>query len=92
MSKYRKKPVIIEAIRWTGENEEEIIEFCTDKLAFISDGGFLNGHKTLFIRTPESSSSNLFQASEGDYVIKGIAGEYYACKPDIFEKTYDKID
>lgn len=83
MSKYRKKPVIIEAVQWTGENAKEIIGFC-DAFAFFNKG-------ELFLKTPENKE-NLFEATKGDFIIKGISGEVYACKPDIFEKTYDKID
>ena len=91
--KFRKKPIIIEAMQWTGENLEEIMKFiespftydestiyCTKK--FIYDGNELK------INTLEGTMI----ASVGDYIIKGVNGEFYPCKPDIFEKTYEKVE
>ena len=81
MAKYRKKPVEIEAIQWNGENLREILWFSKD--AFIDQDSF-----TLKIETLEG----VMTANKGDYIIKGVNGEFYPCKPDIFEKTYDKVD
>lgn len=78
--KYRKKPVIIEAIQWNGENKSEILSFA-NKSAYITAGG-------LTINTLEGN----MKASVGDYIIKGVNGEFYPCKPDIFEKTYEKVE
>lgn len=75
---YRKKPVVIEAIQWNGENLQEILKWVGDK-AYYSDG--------LYIKTLEGD----LKASIGDFIIKGIKGEFYPCKPDIFEKTYEPI-
>lgn len=79
--KYRKKPVEIEAIQYTGTGEsfEEIDEFVNGYLYVEDDKPFI---KTL--------EGNMF-ISVNDYVIKGIQGEFYPCKPDIFEKTYDLV-
>lgn len=88
----RKKPVEVEVCKWTGENWDEIQNFCGD-VAYkdvIQDGmdcGMPNLVSALFIYTLEGSH----QANIGDYIIKGINGEFYPCKPDIFEKTYDII-
>lgn len=79
MGKFIKKPVIIEAIQWTGDNKLEISEFVQDserKYDFQEDA--------LFIHTLEGS----MRASVNDYIIKGVSGEFYPCKPEIFEKTY----
>lgn len=76
----RKKPVEVEAVQWTGENLEEIREFCGDKLQFV--------FSSIYINTLEGSH----RVSLGDYVIKGVKGEFYPCKPDIFETTYGRID
>jgi len=76
--KYRKKPVEIDAIRWTGDNKLEIFDFCN--MSYIND-------QELRIQTLEGSMI----ASVGDYIIKGVMGEFYPCKPDIFEMTYEKI-
>ena len=85
--KATKKPVTITAIIWTGDNQEEISKFCTDinsgSKAYYHDI-YSNGNYTLKIRTLEGDHI----ANIGDYIIKGIKGEFYPCKPDIFKETY----
>ena len=88
--KYRKKPVVIEAIQWTGLNLNEIIEFVGDDLIYsICDTAWEVGkgrpHVFMEIKTLEGNH----KVSEKDYIIKGVQGEFYPCKPDIFEKTYE---
>jgi len=73
-----KKPVKIEAIKWTGDNVKEIQDFVDDG----SSGLDVDGNMT--IQTLEGCHT----ATVGDMIIKGIHGEQYPCKPDIFEKTY----
>lgn len=89
--KYRKKPVVIEAVKWDGKNFDEISHFTGD----------WHGHKKnhedaeelalksgdLFITTLEGT----MQASTGDFIIKGVKGEFYPCKPEIFEMTYEPV-
>lgn len=79
--KYRKKPIIIDAIKYDGTLESIVPlgmpEVCQD---FISDD--------LIIPTLEGD----MKANKGDYIIKGIKGEFYPCKPDIFEACYEKVD
>ncbi len=75
--KYRKKPVIIEAIQFNG-NFDEIEKFVG------GDAEFRDGK--LLIATLEGP----LRASNFDWIIKGIKGEFYPCKPDIFEQTYEK--
>jgi hypothetical protein len=86
VKKYRKKPVVIEAIQWTGKNENEVSLFCQNcywdgELPISEESG------VLVVKTLEGHHI----ASFGDYIIKGVNGEFYPCKPDIFEKTYDKV-
>lgn len=81
MNKYRKKPVVIEAIIFDGNNHDEIAFFC-NKWSSSNDKGELT------IRTLEGQHI----ASIGDYIIKGVKGEFYPCKPDIFELTYEKVE
>lgn len=82
MTKYRKKPVVIDAWQLTKENIEAGIPDWIDlDTVHIADGGVLFAE----IVTLES----VMQASEGDYIIKGVQGEFYPCKPDIFEQTYE---
>ena len=78
--KYRKKPVVIEAIQWNGNNGEEIVNF-------VGLVGYTNG-ENIIIPTLEGD----MLASKGDYIIKGIKGEFYPCKPDIFEATYEEVE
>lgn len=82
--KVRKKPVEVEAVQWTGENLEELIDFCGKYLFFINS----SLRDLVYIKTPEGSH----RVSLNDYIIKGIKGEFYPCKPDIFEATYERID
>nr|DAR92605.1 MAG TPA: PGDYG protein [Bacteriophage sp.] len=92
--RYRKKPVVIEAIQWTGENQREMFDFLTNgekKDEYMEAFGehFRIDHAAvkggLVIKTLEGNHL----ANIGDYIIKGVAGEFYPCKPDIFEKTYE---
>lgn len=76
---YRKKPVVVEAVRWTGENHGEMCEFIDPEVFEIIP------HIGLVIHTLEGDH----HASPGDYIIKGVNGEFYPCKPDVFEKTYE---
>jgi hypothetical protein len=82
MSKFRKKPVVIEAIQFTGKQENWLeIE------AFVGgDASFMGGK--LVVATLEGP----LHASNGDWIIKGVKGEFYPCKPDIFAATYDAAE
>ena len=84
MMKFRKKPVVIDAIRYgtQGENMLEVAAFIGKHCTEIE-----NTDGTLAIFTLEGSMC----ASRGDWIIKGVAGEFYPCKPDIFEKTYEAV-
>lgn len=80
--KYRKKPVVIEALEWRGSNEKEMRNFF--KSVDFSNFSFNNG---LIITTLEGKH----RADVGDFVIKGVKSEFYPCKPDIFEMTYEEV-
>ena len=82
MPKYRKKPVEIEAIQWTGDNLDEIRKF-TGTYNFIKKETDSVGIYTL---------EGKMYASPGDYIIKGVKGECYPCKPDIFVETYEPVE
>jgi len=95
--KYRKKPIEVEAVQYTGDNLEEVKAFALDKIysfvyhetKFDADGC---GAKSVpmeiwAIHTLEGDMA----VCVGDYIIKGVNGEYYPCKPDIFEKTYEAV-
>jgi len=81
MAKYRKRPVEVEAVQWTGNNIREIESFCSGPLTFNHET------KSIIIHTLEGNMT----ASDGDFIIRGVHGEYYPCKPDIFEKTYEPV-
>lgn len=83
--KYRKKPVVIEADIFTGtpENAEQIIQW-SNKAVSMPEDGILD---KLVIKTLEGEMI----ASVGDYIIRGVNGEFYPCKPDIFSKTYEEV-
>ena len=79
--KYRKIPVIIEAVQWNGKNLEEICQFTGKCGSELVQGGEMH------ISTLEGR----LHASVGDFIIKGVDGEFYPCKPDIFRKTYEMV-
>ena len=81
--KYRKKPVVIEAVKWTGDNYKEICEFVGKEL-----NSSIIDNTALIIETLEGNHI----ASKEDFIIKGIQGEFYPCKPDIFLETYEEVD
>lgn len=89
--KYRKKPVIIEAIQWNGSNLREVIDFT---------GLHPSAHKWSwdeYERIVKNDGLKIFtlegkmNADINDFIIKGIHGEFYPCKPDIFELTYEEV-
>jgi hypothetical protein len=85
MPKFRKIPVVIEAIQWTGDNLGEIqLMGAAVSPANTSD---------LLIATLEDGpdSQVLHYANKGDWIIRGVQGEFYPCKPDIFAKTYEPV-
>jgi hypothetical protein len=95
MTQYRKKPVVIDAIQWTGGNIEDVLPFFGDMSKLPNTGGYIKpgiGHippaGVLIIPTLEGEMT----ASAGDWIIKGVKGEFYPCKPDIFEATYEKVE
>jgi len=87
---YRKKPVVIETFKWTGghdqtEDPEWIVNAIKDGIVRFENQG--TEDVAMLIDTLEGTH----KANQGDYIIKGIAGELYPCKPDIFEKTYEPV-
>ena len=90
MVKYRKKPVVIDAFKWTGDREQ-----LEDPIWIVE--AIANG--TVTIRSDCSSDVKLvvktlegeMTANRGDYIIRGVKGEIYPCKADIFEQTYEAV-
>ena len=103
MKNYKKKPVTIQAVQWNGSNIKEMAKFMQTE----EDGNWVQDlnldsmphdivlqgthwifdDSVLLIKTLEG----LMMSSKGDFIIRGIKGEYYACKPDIFYLTYDEV-
>lgn len=96
MGKFRKKPVVIDAIQLTDRNVRQVYEWVHGCVAIKTD---IDLHKwddyiQLIIakgmKIPTLEGNMV--ASIGDYIIKGIQGEFYPCKPDIFLATYEKVN
>jgi len=83
MEKYRKKPIVIEAVQFTGGNYDDIRCFMSDESEALSCD-----NEGVKIKTLEGTHI----VSPQDWVIRGVKGEYYPCKPDIFEQTYEKVN
>ena len=80
MSKFRKKPIVIDAMQYYPDSTELVLVFGQGKIK-------QTGQDTLAISTLEGT----MQARLGDWIIKGVAGEFYPCKPDIFAATYEAV-
>jgi hypothetical protein len=87
MTKFRKRPVVIEAVQWTGENVDEVLAFGnTGPMPLWGDDFKIDRERgEAYILSLEGTHT----ASKGDWIIQGVKGEFYACKPDIFELTYE---
>jgi len=86
MGSYRKKPVVIEAWQWNGERPSGWPPY----LAGSSVAEIRDGNKVVELRIATLEGDMI--ASRGDWIIKGIKGEVYPCKPDIFAATYDEVE
>lgn len=95
--KYRKKPVVIDAVQWTGKNHREMFDFLTENtfkeesMTVDRDHFYIDHNKVeggLIIKTLEGEHL----ATIGDYIIRGVQGEYYPCKEDIFHQTYERAE
>ena len=87
--KFEKRPVVIEAMQFTGDNAAEVARWC---------GGRIGSEAKASDRTDVAywldipTLEGVMKASLGDYIIRGVQGEFYPCKPDIFEATYEAVD
>jgi len=90
MSKWRKKPVVIDAFRWTGgPDQTEDPEWCIEaiKAGTVRFEGIGTPDVAMLIDTLEGTH----RAKQGDFIIRGVNGELYPCKPDIFGATYEAV-
>ena len=81
--KYRKKPVVIEAVQYKKDRIGDTLDFVPQELIYYNPA-----EKEYYIKTLEG----YHRCSENDYIIRGIAGEFYPCKPDIFVRTYELVE
>lgn len=87
MAKYRKLPVVIEAYKYQAElGNNRLMNWLSQQGANVTDWSFFDGE--VIIPTLEGKMT----VSDGDFIIKGVNGEYYPCKPDIFAKTYEPVE
>lgn len=83
IKEYRKKPVVIEAVQLEQNNAIEVARWCGGEAKFMSPA-----MPSVFIRTLEGT----MRADVGDFIIKGVRGEFYPCKPEVFFATYEVVD
>ena len=83
IQKFRKKPVVIEAVQFDGTDES-----CDWLIPQLKSGSISRSFNKLHIKTLEGTMT----ADLGDWIIKGVNGEFYPCKPDIFDKTYEAAE
>lgn len=98
--RYKKKPIVIEAMQWTGDNLEDIISFTG--LHPSAKRWTLNKYEKIvwneYEKVVKKDGLKIFtlegkmNAEINDFIIKGDKGEFYPCKPDIFEATYEKVE
>lgn len=82
--KFRKKPVVIEAMQFTEDTKNQCFSFVT----CTREPDVLDGKPVLRIQTLEGQMTAVF----GDWIIRGVKGEFYPCKPDVFEATYEPAE
>jgi hypothetical protein len=101
VQQYRKKPVVIEAMQWTGDNTSEVVDWvCTDSIQsahHVEARPGVRPWKGDKARAPEpecimvDTLEGRMRANVGDWIIRGVQGEVYPCKPEIFAATYEPV-
>ena len=88
--KARKKPIVVDVVEFNDENWAEVTQF----LDGVANSLIVEGNDPLgdVIGVEINTLEGVMTAAVGDYIIKGVNGEFYPCKPDIFEKTYEKVN
>lgn len=94
MPKFRKKPVIIEAVQYDNLNYAAIIAFAPSAVGPVleSETAYVAGQGAPIFSMSIPTLEGAMKAMPGDWIIRGVNGEFYPCKPDIFEKTYEPAD
>lgn len=85
--KYKKKPVVVEALKLNHKNLDKIWNWMGD--SYVSHG---ECGDDVFLWLEIKTLEGTMTAKQGDWIIKGIKGEFYPCKPDIFQATYEKVE
>lgn len=88
MPRFRHKPTEVEAIQYSWEDLTKFKEEAQDDVADFMGQNIVVVGDHIQIETPEG----VLEASPGDWIIKGVNGEFYPCKPDVFEKSYELIE
>ena len=88
MAKFRKKPVVVDVIQWTGSN---ILE-CGDFMGGEAERNITWNHNSATNALNIYTLEGIHRANIGDWLIRGVKGEFYPCKPDIFEQTYEAVE
>lgn len=88
MAKYRNKPVVIEARQFTEKTRTDVVSWSGARNTAIDDDGCQYETQNISIKTLEGE----MMARPGDWIIRGVAGEFYPCQPDIFEATYEPVE
>lgn len=90
-NQYRKKPVVIEAIRWTGENDDDIESFTQQQWA-LADPLDVEDESEDMAQVYDELHGTWILMRQGDWVIRGVRGEFYPCTNDVFEETYEPVE
>jgi hypothetical protein len=80
--KFRKKPVVVQAVQWNGNNLDELRAFVPEEFR----------HNKINQPMGIVTLEGVMTVSDGDWIIKGVRGEFYPCKPDIFKETYEAVE
>lgn len=88
--RFRKKPVVVSAVRWTGDNQAELVEFTGRRFETINplDRG---DDDEMTAQVFDVLHSTWVSMRDGDWVIRGVAGEFYPCANDVFRDTYEAV-
>ncbi len=99
MAKYRKKPVVIEAVQLCWKNWGELCDFVGDIINENNPGRYTDAYSSTcgepgpeYIELDIPTLEGTHLAKHGDFIIKGVHGEFYPCKPDIFAETYELVE
>lgn len=85
--KFRKKPVVIEAMQLTRENVTDVALWCGGR---VYEEGKASDRTDVYLALDIPTLEGTMRGQVGDFVIRGVQGEFYPCKPDIFEQTYEE--